>query len=490
MSDITFNTIPVSMNTPGAYIEVDGSRANLGLPVPRRRTVIIGQRLASGTAAINTLTRVDTIAAGKVLAGQGSMLARMIELYKLNDSTTELWIVPVNDLVGGSKASMTYTVSAQPTAAGTLFLRLTDQAIPVAVAAGQSTASIATAIGAAINANPDLPVSATVVGSVVTITCDHKGTLGNGLDFRLNYNPGETTPAGFAATPTAFTGGAGAPDITTALAAIGDEPFATFVHAYTDSTNLSAIEAFLATRFDGLHQNDGLAFTAAVDTLGNLETLGLSRNSPFAPIGGIKGLPNPFWELAAAMAGQVAASGTIDPAQPLTGLALTGIHAPAIVDRFIRQEREYLLADGISTFTIDGNGAVCIERMVTTYTLNAQGLPDTAFRDVNTMLTLAYLRFSRRYMILTTFPRYKLGNDGTAYNAGQKIATPSSIKAAIIAQYKQWIGAGLIEDKLDVYKAALVVSRDRTDVNRINTIDSPDLMNQFLVFASQIQFTL
>lgn len=490
MADISFNTIPATLMTPGVYIEVDGSKAFRGLPVPVRKAVIIGQRLASGTAPINTPVRVDSADLGKGLAGAGSILANMISTYKANDSATELWMVAVNDLVSGSKASWTFTVATQPTANGSLPLYIGGESYPIPVQSGASVASIATAIAAAINADLDLPATASSAAGVVTITCDHKGTIGNALDIRVGYEQEDVVPAGLTYTIAVANAGTGVPDITAALAALGDQPFASIVHCFTDSTNLSTLEAWLSTRFDGLHQNDGLGFTASVDVLGNLETLASSRNSPFTVIGGIRALPSPPWKLAAATAAQVHASVSTDPARPFTGLVLTGIVAPAPADRMLRQEREYLLEDGGSTYTVDDSGNVCIERMVTSYTTIAQGFADPTFRDVTTMTNLAYLRWSRRYMLATTFPRYKLGNDGTNYNPGQKIATPSSIKAAIVAQYKNWIGAGLIEDDLPTYKAALVVQRSTTDLNTVLTIDSPNLINQFLVLENQLQFVL
>jgi phage tail sheath gpL-like len=490
MPEISFNTIPANILTPGVYIEIDGSKAFRGLPVPRRRAVIIGQRLASGTAAINTLVRVDSADLGKQLAGAGSILANMIARYKANDSSSELWMVAVNDLVSGSKASWTFTVSTQPTANGTLPLYIGGKSYPVAVQSGASVASIATAIAAAINADLDLPATATSALGVVSITFAHKGAIGNGLDIRVGYDPQDAVPAGVTYAIAVANAGTGVPDITAAITAIGDQPFASIVHAFSDATNLTTLENWLLTRFGGMYQNDGLAYTASVDVVGNLETLGQSRNSPFTVIGGIRALPSPSWELAAATAAQAHQSTSNDPAQPLTGLVLVGIKAPAPADRMTRQEREYCLEDGIGTYTIDDAGNVCIERLVTTDTLNSLGFPDPTYRDVTTMTTLAYLRWSRRYMIATTFQRYKLGNDGTNYGAGQKVATPKTIKAAIVTQYKAWIEAALIEDDLPTYKTSLVVQRSTTDLNTVLTIDSPNIINQFLVLASQIQFVL
>jgi len=47
----------------------------------------------------------------------------------------------------------------------------------------------------------------------------------------------------------------------------------------------------------------------------------------------------------------------------------------------------------------------------------------------------------------------------------------------------------LIEN-LDDFIDNLIVERDISDVNRINVLLSPDLINQFRVLAGQIQFIL
>jgi phage tail sheath gpL-like len=75
--------------------------------------------------------------------------------------------------------------------------------------------------------------------------------------------------------------------------------------------------------------------------------------------------------VAAVLAAVCEFSGAIDPARPFQTLALPGVLPPAQADRFTRQERDLLLRDGISTFTVDQGGNVLIERVVTTYQTNA-----------------------------------------------------------------------------------------------------------------------
>src|SRR3546814_4847627 len=78
--------------------------------------------------------------------------------------------------------------------------------------------------------------------------------------------------------------------------------------------------------------------------------LGDGRNSPHLTIMGAKGSPTPPWEWAAALASIAAYHLSIDPARPLQTLALPGVLAPLVNDRFTMSERNLLLFDGISTF--------------------------------------------------------------------------------------------------------------------------------------------
>src|SRR3546814_3024831 len=89
---------------------------------------------------------------------------------------------------------------------------------------------------------------------------------------------------------------------------------------------------------------------------------------------------------------------------------------------------------------------VLLERPITTYQTNAYGFDDTAFLDVNTLLTLAALRYSQRARIAQKFPRHKLASDGTKAGAGQAIVTPSVIRAELVALAREWEDAGWVEN--------------------------------------------
>lgn len=487
---ISFNQIPVDIRTPGHYIEFDNTRAVQGLPAVQHRILVIGQRLSTGTVAQAVPTRILSAAQAEGAFGRGSMLRAMLKALKAANAYTECWAVALDDNAAGVAATGSLVLTGSPTESGTLALYVAGQPVQVAVASGAALATVATDLAAAINADTSLPVTAAAAAGTVTLTARHKGECGNAIDLRLNYYMGERTPKGLVVTITAMgaaTAGTGNPNLDTALAAIGDSQYHTVITPYTDAANLGKVEALLAARFGPMVQKEGHAFAAAAGTHAALSTLGDSRNSPHLTIMGAGKSPTPPW-VWAAVAGAVDAYES-DPARPRQTLVLPGVLPPAEPDRYTRDERNLHLHDGISTTTVDAGGQVLIERLITTYKTNAFGVEDISYLDIETLRTIAYLRFSVRARIALKFPRHKLASDGTRYGAGQAIVTPSVIRAELVALFAQWEQAGLAEG-MEQFKRDLIVERSTTDPNRVDAVIPPDVVNQFRVFAAQVQFRL
>ncbi|MGZ8364564.1 MAG: phage tail sheath C-terminal domain-containing protein, partial [Caulobacteraceae bacterium] len=132
---------------------------------------------------------------------------------------------------------------------------------------------------------------------------------------------------------------------------------------------------------------------------------------------------------------------------------------------------------------------VLIERVITTYQLDPQGLESIAFLDITTLATLSALRFSARAWVARKFARMKLADDGQQAGRQRNVATPSRIKASLIGWAQREHHNGLIEN-VDTFAKQVRVQRDETDPNRVNCILPPDLVNQLLVTAMQVQFRL
>lgn len=484
---ISFNSIPINIRTPGQYIEFDNSRAVQGLPAIRHKILVVGQRLPGSSVAAGVPVRILSAAQGEDAFGRGSMLAAMLNALKAANSYTECWAVALDDNPAGAAATGTITLSGSPTEAGTLNVYIGGQLVQVGVMSAATTGSLATALGAAVNADNTLPVTAAVVGSVVTLTAKHKGEVQSALDVRLNYFSGERTPKGLNSALVPMSGGSANPDLQTMISAIGDEQYHTIIQPYTDAANLGKLETMLAQRFGPLVQKEGQAFTAVSGSHATCTTLGSTRNSPHVSILGAGRSPSPSY-VWASVAGAVDAYEP-DPARPRQTLLLPGLLAPVIADRWTRDERNLALFDGVSTTVVDAGGQVLIERLITTYQSNAFGVADVSYLDIETLRTIAYLRYTVRARIALKFPRHKLADDGTNYGNGQAIVTPNVIRAELVSLFMDWMDAGLAEG-LEQFKRDLIVQRSSTDANRVDAIIPPDVVNQFRVFAAQVQFRL
>jgi len=67
--------------------------------------------------------------------------------------------------------------------------------------------------------------------------------------------------------------------------------------------------------------------------------------------------------------------------------------------------------------------------------------------------------------------------------------TPMVIRSELIALFREWEEAGLAEG-FEQFKTDLIVERNGSDPNRVDAIIPPDVINQFRVFAGQVQFRL
>lgn len=489
---ISFNQIPINVRTPGSYMEIDNTNAVKGLPGIPSRILLIGQRLASGTVAAGVATTVLSDKKAAEYFGQGSMAHRMVKAAKKANKYTELVCVALDDDGAAQAAMGSVTFGGMPTNSGTLNLYIGAQRVRTGVLYTNTAENIATAVVMAINLQPELLVTAAIDGAdnkKVNLTARNKGEAGNDIDIRFNYHVVEITPTGLTTTIVAMNGGTANPDITPAITAMGDKWYTDIIMPYTDAANLVILEAELERRFGPMIQKDAHAYTAIVGSHAALTTFGNSRNSPHLSVMGTNGSPTPPCEWAAVLGAVCAYHMKIDPARPEQTLVLDGAMAPDDGVTFDNEERNFLLHDGNSTFTVDDGGLVRIERVITTYETNATGIDDISYLNLNTMKTIAYLRYSLNARVQLKYPRHKLANDGTKFKRGQKIVTPSILRDETVAIGEDWEGAGLIED-FDQFQRDLYMVRNDNDPDRCDAVIPPNVINQFRVFAAQMQFIL
>lgn len=495
---ISYNDIPADWRLPLVHIELDPSQA--GTPTDVKYALLADYKIAAGTATANEPVAVGNVATAKSLFGAGSPLARAYERFFAINRSTPIFCLPIAEPGAGVQAAGDLTVTAGPTAAGTLSLYIAGQKVDIGLTAGMTVAQVATAIDTAVDAATDLPVTSSVALGVVTLTCKWKGQTGNDIRIEANYlgiNGGEKYPAGLALTFPAsnvLAGGTGVPDWTNGIAALGDEPYEFVCMPHTDTGSISTWDTEYGSsdsgRWGWLRQTYGHVFSAKRDTYANLMTYGPTNNSMVISIMAVEpASPTPMWEWAAAYTARAARALTNDPARPLQTLRFDGVKSAPKSARWSKTEVNAIGGVGLAVQMADSTSVPVVMREQTTYQKNTLGVADNAYELVTTLATLACLFRRMRQSITNKYPRHKLANNGTRFGPGMAIVTPNIIKAELVAEYRAAEWDGLVENA-NQFKAHLIVERNADNPNRIDVLYPPDLVNQLRMFAVLGQFRL
>jgi len=490
---VDFNTIPSNLRIPGVYQEVDSTSAAGGASL--KKTLIVGQQ-TSADITEGTPTQITSAGAAADTFGSGSMIHRMAIGHFANDPFADTWVIPLDDAGGAADAAGTLTVTGPATEAGTLYIYVGGSLVTVAVSNGDAQNTIAAAIEAAIDADLTLPVTAGSATNVVTVTAKNGGTRGNLIDVQLNFmgpEGGEETPDGVGVAVVAMSGGATDPTMSTAIDAMGEDRYYSILWPYPDDTPLNTLGAELNDSTTGrwgptrqLWGRAWCAFEAANQSAVTTHTNG--RNDQHVHIFGYTGIPTWEPEAAAAFGSACTRKLKLDPAAPIQYTPVYGVKAPPRLSRYTATERNILLFDGCATFIVGASDVVQIERAVTTYQLDLAGNPDSSYLDAQTLATLEAILDDVKTSTQAAFPAYKLADDGFPVKPGQNVITPSIFKGFIVGRYRTWLANGWVEN-VDEFAKLLTVTRN-ADVNRLDMLLPPDLMNQFRLLASRLAFFL
>lgn len=488
---VSFNNIPADLRVPLFYAEMDNSAANSASET--LRALVLGHGLASVTTGKNQLQQITNPAMAAGLVGAGSQLAAMVAAYRNVDSFGELWLIDVPEPSAGAAATATITVTGTAISAGVVSLYISGKRVQAGVSPSATATAVASSIKAAIDADTSLPVTAAVSAGVVTVTAKWKGLTGNDINLALNYRGvmgGESLPNGINVALTAMSNGAGSPDLTAAIAAMGDEPFDFIATPWHDSGSLDVLEAEMndATgRWSWLRQIYGHLYSAKRGTMAELSTFGRSRNGQHVTMTDLEPLAatSPY-EVAASSCARNAVYIRIDPARPTQTGELNGLLPAPTGKRFTISERQVLLSSGIATQTVS-SGVMMVDRACTMYQRNKYGSADDSYFDSETLHLSAYILRRLRRVVTSKYGRHKLGNDGTRFGDGQAILTPAVIKGELIGEYRLMEREGLVENS-ELFAEHLIV--ERAGDSRINVLFPPDYVNGLRVFALLNQFRL
>lgn len=484
-----FNQIPSTLRNPGVVVEIDSTGALPSAATRPQRSILIGQARSVGTQPVLTPARVTSAKQGENLFGAGSQLAGMIAAFLAVNASGELWACSVADPSGGIAATGTATVTVSGPQAGTLAVYVGGRRYAVTCSTVSTGSSIASDLVNAVNADTGAFVSASAVSNVVTFTAKQVGVIGNGIDLRTNYADGDSTPSGVTCSLSAMASGAGDVDLSAVWPKLQGTTFDVIGVGVHDVTNVGRLEAELAERWSPMRDDAAVGVAAVPLAQGAAQSFGNGRNSPYVVHPSTYKFPEPAHLYGAAVAGVIAREAEKDPGRPYFTLELTGRLPAQVADRQTQAERGLLLGDGISTLLVGPGGVVQVERLITSYQVNAAGAADGAFFDVTTTTTLAALLWSVKARLRTKFSRSKIANDGTQSDIGTNVVTPSVVKAETVAWYAEMEAAGLVEDR-EAFASTLVVERAAADPTRVEMRMSPNLTNPLAVIAAQFRFVL
>ena len=471
--DISFSQIPSGIRKPGQYLEYNTANAVSTLPANAQRMLIIAQRLAAGLVAALVPTQVFSAADAAAYFGFGSLAYLMVKTAIAENQNLDLTVCALDDMALGAKAVGTVTITGPATGPGLLDLYVGNRDIEIAIATGDTADVIATNLLAALTAIADLPVFPTVAGGILTLTSLHKGTCGNQVVLSA-----KVSAAGVAATVVTMANGSVDPDITTALAVTFASQYDKIAVPYNDETSLTALRTYLENVSGPLEERPGCGVYVLTGSLAAATTLAGELNEGRLIGGLLRGTCSPAYEVAAALAAVWCSEP--DPARPLNTLPLVTIAPPPVSQLLSRTEQESCLANGVTPLEVGPGQMVQIVRLITTYTLNPQGIADVSLLDATTITSLDYTRLAVRTRIALRFPRSKISITGN---------TPGRVRGQILDVLHQ-LEALEILDNVDAYKAQLIVEKDSQNVGQLDAQIPANVVPGLHVFAAVIDLYL
>lgn len=581
---IAFNQIPGNLRVPFMYWEINPGQSPYQ---SNSRCLLIGQKLPSGSAAANTPVQVtggeDSLfgygsqlaamykaarkaapfreiwagalddadgavaATGKLtiegcpLSSSGTIVLYIgdirvtttVSMAMTNASTAAALAAAINACDSmqvsahvsrvGAKASGSATVTGPATAAGSASLTVNGVTYSTAVAVGDTAATIADNLNAAIGLTSGANIVSTVAGATLTIvstdsgidpnlyaatgassaagvtvtavamtggtqdeitlTANNAGSLGNTIGVYTKLYTDDGTLADEMVSITPMSGGTGDPAITSLLAALGDEEFDWVAMPYDSAAYLSEMDTFMDARWGPMQQLYGHYVTVKSATAGALMAFTSQRNGWHGTLLGTYKYPAPTYLLAASLAAIMCDHLQDAPelSRPLQTLTLPGFRGPKdTADRWSIVNRQSFYFYGVSALTVARDGSLVIDRVLSMYQRDKWGSPDQTWLDVNTQAQVMYGVRYLKQKITSTYPRCALA-DSNPYNL-QGVVTADDIRNTIVHGYRELVADGVFENA-DMFEQLLVVERNAENPNRVDMYLPLDHVNQLRIVA-------
>jgi phage tail sheath gpL-like len=485
---ITFNTVPASAIASGVFIEQEYKRSGVSGPIPER-VAFFAQYNSGYTPNNNVAQNVTSADEVKALAGRGSMAARMAERIFQNLGAGSI-VVDWFPLAAGTGSSEGLIEIVGPaTGAGTLSLYIGGDAVQIDVESGDSATDIATALAAAINADLDLPVTATSDYGDLVLTAKNTGLAGDQIDLRMDYASGDADnePAGVTVNITAMDGGTTNPSIETALTNLAGTFYTFIACPFNDDTSLDLLETSGDYRIGPAVKKPFAGICGYNDTRTNYLTWLDSRNSPWTTSVPVESSPDHPAEIAAAAAGRCALLASSAPSRPFKNTPLTGIHSGNVAPWTYAQKDAVAAAGGSATK--DVSGVIYLDDMITTYVTNPLGAIDESLRYTVTISNMQAKIYSLDQLFNSApFDRAVVVDDDSVTSKEYAIS-PRRVKGYIIKLVdEQWIPEAWSKNR-DTIVEGIICEINGTNAGRIDVFVPDVLAPGLRIVAAKYQWS-
>lgn len=367
------------------------------------------------------------------------------------------------DLTGTASAGDVTPSITTLTQTGKYYVKVSNTlSDPFSVVVGDTVATIVTKMTTAVNAVSAMPIIASDDTTTMGTLQKWHGTSGDNthLEIVSPSNPEAT----FAFTQP--TGGAGTPDITAALAQIGNAWDTHVINAldYTDSAELAEFAAFGETRraasvhktlcvFTGVNEPTRATVTAVTDARST------DRTNVFIPVPGSRDLP---CVIAAAAVRQIASRESRDPAYDYIGLACPTLTPGTDAQVWDDDEIEAAFDLGCSNTGV-ADGKVVLGDIITCY--HPTGEEEPGFRHVVDFAKRSTAVYNLHQLISPLIGRPLIADVDASDNPNA--IKPKSVKGMLGGMTDQLVKRSVLTDA-DYAKENTQVSIGTTNSKRLD----------------------
>lgn len=258
------------------------------LGVEAHRVLVVGQKLAAGSAAAGLNVDVPrTLAEIETLFGAGSHLAMVLRKFREVNPYSRVDAIALADGAGAAATSKV-VVTGTATAARSIFFDIVSaqyHSYQVDVEVGDAIADVTDKLVAAIALDTHAPFTAAqsegaVADDTVTFTARNKGTIANGWLIRVHDSFGRPAAVpGMTFTLTGWASGATDPTLTSIFDPVDNVRYQSLLWPSTYATAIP--KAWIDARFNLDNDiKDGVVFQWVNDTFSNVQASALAMNSP------------------------------------------------------------------------------------------------------------------------------------------------------------------------------------------------------------------